>query len=107
LVKIEELRDVGRADYSFRVDKNFRPTLRISIYLTDKKESLRTWTVPLPLTEEEVGHTIAALDKVSSIVAKEEVKKKELARQAILSKLTPEEIKLLTTKPDTTFKYES
>jgi hypothetical protein len=33
--------------------------------------------------------------------------KKEQARQALLSKFTPEEIKLLTNTTDTNFKYEA
>lgn len=106
LIKLEELRDYGRADYSFRNSRRGQPCVSVSIFLSNKKDSIKTWEVPLPMSEEVVGQTIAALDKITGIVAQEEVKKKELAKQALLSKLTPEEIKLLT-NTDPTYKYET
>ena len=105
LVRLEELRDQGRADYAFRLDRYYRPCLKVSIFLTNKKDSLKTWEVPLPLTEAEVGKTIAVLDKVANTLLREEEKRIELKKQELLSKLTPEEIEILTDSKKG-FRYE-
>ena len=107
LIKLEELRDLGRADYSFRIGRSGTPVIQVSIFVSDQKASLKRWELPLPSTEQSVGTTIAALLEITARITQEEMVKKEQARQALLSKFTPEEIKLLTNTTDTNFKYEA